>query len=471
MADIFVSYRRDDSQHAAGRLNDRIEAAFGAGRVFFDTVAIQPGEDFVDVLGAKVGACRILIAVIGPRWLEILEGRLGEANDFVRIEIAEAMRRGVRVVPVVIDGAKLPPESRLPEELKPLVRRHAVPVRADTFRSDVDQLVAFMRQYLDGPTGPAQTENRIQIAAPLVHGAPKDENGAGCFLPGNGGHEWFKDHDDGPEMVVVPAGEFVMGSPTDDAERIGSNHPHAHAVGAEEPLHLVRIDRAFAVARLALTVDEFSVFAQAARRNLPDELFTFEHGRWEVRRGRSWLRPGFAQNGRHPVVGVSWEDAQAYCAWLSQISGRPYRLLSEAEWEYVARAGTTTPFPWGRQITPALANYNGEKLYAGGGAKGIYRKSTVPVDYAGEEFRASPWGLQQMLGNVWEWTADTFHPSYVGAPSNGAAWTLGGSPSRIVRGGSWNSSPRTLRSARRHTLDQRHRNSAVGIRVARDLVY
>src|SRR5262249_12563620 len=115
MADIFVSYRRDDSQWPAGRINERLEAVFGPGRVFFATVTIPPGEDFPQVLGNRVGSCRVLLAVIGPRWLDILEARLGEPHDFVRIEIAEGLQRKVRVVPVLIDGAKPPPGARLPD--------------------------------------------------------------------------------------------------------------------------------------------------------------------------------------------------------------------------------------------------------------------------------------------------------------------------------------------------------------------
>lgn len=150
MADIFVSYRRDDSNWSAGRLNDAIAAAFGEERVFFDTVTIEPGDDFHEVLGSRVGACKVLLAVIGPKWLEILEGRTGDTNDFVRIEIAEAVRRNIRIVPVLIDGAKPPPASRLPDDIKILSRRQAVQVRADTFRGDAAQLIEFLKKFLAG---------------------------------------------------------------------------------------------------------------------------------------------------------------------------------------------------------------------------------------------------------------------------------------------------------------------------------
>ena len=230
MADIFVSYRRDDSQWPAGRINERLEAVFGAGRVFFDTVTIRPGEDFHEVLGAKVGACRVLLAVIGPRWLDLLEGRLGVSSDFVRIEIAEGLRRKVRVIPVLIDGAKPPPEGRLPDDLKALARHNAVLVRAGhTFRSDLDQLIGFLREFLDGspdgvaprasttPCPPASgsgltrmmhaEDGRIKVDAKIIHGAPD-----GWFKPGAGKTEWFKDIDIGPEIGGDSGGELVMGS-------------------------------------------------------------------------------------------------------------------------------------------------------------------------------------------------------------------------------------------------------------------
>jgi len=165
MADIFVCYRREDAQWSAGRINDSLVHAFGHGRVFFDTVTIQPGEDFVEVLGAKVGGCRVLLAVIGPNWLDILDRRRGDDNDFVRVEIAEALRRNVRIVPVLIDGARPPPAERLPVEFKPLSRRHAVPVRADTFHADVNGLIKFLREFLNAASGLNPEDARAAIDA------------------------------------------------------------------------------------------------------------------------------------------------------------------------------------------------------------------------------------------------------------------------------------------------------------------
>jgi len=190
----------------------------------------------------------------------------------------------------------------------------------------------------------------------------------------------------------------------------------------------------------------------------------------------SWRNPGFLQDDNHPVVCVHWDDVSAYVAWLSQVTGQTYRLLSEAEWEYAARAGTTTPFWWGSSIMPAQANYDGNFVYAGGGAKGEYRKATVPVG----DFEANPWGLYNVHGNVWEWCEDIWRREdiwgdgdndyYNGAPADGSAWLQGGDASRrALRGGSWQNPPQDLRSANRLWSSTDSRLGALGFRVGRTL--
>jgi hypothetical protein len=148
MSELFVSYRPEDARWAAGRICDRLLAEFGEGKVFLDTIAIEPGEDFVETIGARVEACRIVLAIIGPNWLDILRARLRQPNDYHRIELAQALKRGVRVVPLTIDEAVMPGEAELPAEIATLARRHAVPVRADTFRSDIAPLAEFLRRAL-----------------------------------------------------------------------------------------------------------------------------------------------------------------------------------------------------------------------------------------------------------------------------------------------------------------------------------
>ena len=238
--------------------------------------------------------------------------------------------------------------------------------------------------------------------------------------------ESFRDLDGGPEMVIVPAGEFWMGSK--DGE--GGD--------AERPRHKVTIPKPFAVGRYAVTFDEWDAARAAGgvSHNPSD---------------RGWGR------GRRPVIDVNWEDAQAYTKWLSSKTGQPYRLLSEAEWEYCCRAGTSTHFWWGDEISIQQANYDGNYTF-GKGSKGEYRQKTLPV----ESFQPNPWGLYQVHGNVWEWCQDCWNDNYHNAPADGSAWTTGDCSRRVLRGGSWSNNPQYLRSAdplqeRRGLPSQRYR--------------
>jgi formylglycine-generating enzyme required for sulfatase activity len=162
-------------------------------------------------------------------------------------------------------------------------------------------------------------------------------------------------------------------------------------------------------------------------------------------------------------VCVSWNDAQAYIQWINRISGKSYRLLSEAEREYAARGGTQTAFWWGDSITTSQANYSGNGSY-NGSPKGQYRQATVPVN----GFNANPYGLYNMHGNVWEWTQDCWHENYAGAPTDGSAWTTGcTSNARVLRGGSWGNGPADLRSAGRLRSNPDDRDYDDGFRLAR----
>jgi formylglycine-generating enzyme required for sulfatase activity len=246
----------------------------------------------------------------------------------------------------------------------------------------------------------------------------------------------FNECDKCPEMTVVPAGSFMMGAP--DGEQ-------GH-VATELPQHRVTIAKPFAVGRFAVTFDEWDACVADGGCN------GYSPG------DQGWGR------GQQPAINVSWDDANAYVAWLSKKTGKSYRLLSEAECEYVTRAGTTTPFWWGGSISTSQANYNGSNSY-GGGTNGEYRQKTVPVN----SFAPNPWGLYQVHGNVWDWVEDCHDDGYQGAPSNGAAWTSGDCGRHAIRGGSWHSSPQLLRSASRGWLPTDVRSSGVGFRVGRTI--
>ena len=256
-----------------------------------------------------------------------------------------------------------------------------------------------------------------------------------------------------PEMVVVPSGSYMMGSPESEAEREDD----------EGPRHRVRIAKPFAVGVYEVTRVEFGRFVRETGHSTSNACWTYEGGKWEERSGWSWRTPGFNQAESHPVVCVSWEDAQAYVRWLSGETGEAYRLLSESEWEYVARAGTTGPFHFGATLSTAQANYDGNYTY-GSGRKGRYRERTEPVG----SFPANAYGVHDVHGNVWEWVEDCWHDGYGGAPGDGRAWTVGRDCSRrVLRGGSWDYSPGGVRSAYRFRFPSGFRVNDVGFRVAR----
>ena len=168
--------------------------------------------------------------------------------------------------------------------------------------------------------------------------------------------------------------------------------------------------------------------------------------------------------GRQPVINVNWEDAQAYVAWLSEKTGLPYRLLSEAEWEYVARGGTQTPFHTGETITPQQANYYSRYSYRGGRI-GKPREQSVSVG----RFQPNAFGLHDVHGNVWEWVQDCWNMNYADAPRDGQAWEAGDCSQGVARGGSWYYAPDILRSASRERYSIDFRNNTGGFRVARTM--
>jgi formylglycine-generating enzyme required for sulfatase activity len=233
---------------------------------------------------------------------------------------------------------------------------------------------------------------------------------------------------DWPDLVTMPPGRFRMGSPDEEPGHEDSEYPVREVV----------IARPFALGRMPVTFAQWDRFAGATGGwRPPDE---------------GWGR------GARPVVNVSWTDAMAYCAWLSARTGRRVRLPSEAEWEYAARAGSGSAYPWGAEIRWGLANGMEAGVAEGG-------QCTTPVG----AFPPNAFGLHDMMGNVWEWVADCWNSFYVGAPCDGSAWLSGDCERRVLRGGSWADVPRLLRCAARNRNGRDFRCNDYGFRVAADL--
>ena len=268
---------------------------------------------------------------------------------------------------------------------------------------------------------------------------------------------------DYPNMLPVPAGQFSMGCSKGWDDVVGGCRDN------EYPAHVVTV-KTFELAQHEVTVGQYRRFTDESGYQTAAE--EDDRGcviadpnssapRWIMDKASNWRSPGFAeQNDLHPVVCIARKDAEAYITWLNKVTQKQYRLPTKAEWEYAVRAGTATPFYWGSQVDHSLANMKG---ITGGDSW----KYTSPVG----SFPANDFGLQDMLGNAWEWVSDCWHESYVAAPSDGSAWNANCNGNGLItrRGGAWDAQPKSNRSSYRNFAGETDRSQSYGFRVAHDL--
>ncbi|MEQ1618766.1 MAG: SUMF1/EgtB/PvdO family nonheme iron enzyme [Terricaulis sp.] len=252
----------------------------------------------------------------------------------------------------------------------------------------------------------------------------------------------FRDGEGLPLLVTIQPGKFTMGSPPNEKDRFDD----------EGPQREVRIEYPLAVGKFPVTVGEWKKFIAATGHDTGSSAYIWDGKEWKDTPGRGWASPGFPHDDGHPVTCVNWNDSEAFTAWIAKLTGQNYRLLSEAEWEYACRAGTTSRYACGDQITSAQANFNQDK----GG--------TTPVG----AYPANKFGLHDMHGNVWEWVRDFYAGSYAGLPSDGSANETKSS-NRVYRGGSWYDGPQGLRSAKRVRSAPMGRVNDLGFRLARTI--
>ncbi|MFM6094115.1 MAG: formylglycine-generating enzyme family protein [Dolichospermum sp.] len=233
-------------------------------------------------------------------------------------------------------------------------------------------------------------------------------------------------------MIAIPGGTFIMGSPE------GEKRSRVH----ERPQHEVTV-KSFSMSKYPVTQKQWRAVAALEKVNIDLK-----------------SDPSYFKGNNRPVECVSWSHAQEFCARISQIENKTYRLPTEAQWEYACRAGTTTPFYFGETITTDLANYDGNYTY-GDETKRVDRQQTTGVG----SFPSNPFGLYDMHGNVWEWCQNTWHENYEGAPIDGSDWTSQGNSRRVLRGGSWYDIPRNCRSASRNWDIAGLGNNGNGFRV------
>ena len=315
---------------------------------------------------------------------------------------------------------------------------------ATDFDTSVIQLAALSRAGVDSEVLEAMTRASAatRLAPPQVAArrspAPSPQPGPTSlpptspepvFQPGQTFSDALSSGGQGPEMVVIPAGRFYMGCVSGQ-----------DCYDDEMPIHGVTIPQAFAVSKYEVTFEDY-------------DRFTYPNRVDDVGWGR----------GSRPVINVSWDDAQEYVAWLSGQTGQTYRLLSEAEWEYVARAGSSTAYSWGNDIGTNRANCCDE--FENLGVCSDQWEFTAPAG----SFAANAFGVHDMHGNVWEWVEDCWNDSYAGATADGSAWRSADCSRRVLRGGSWNVVPWYLRSAYRFWITTGNRLVDFGFRVARTL--
>ena len=272
-----------------------------------------------------------------------------------------------------------------------------------------------------------EARKEVPLQAPAAHKQDKPILTQPVLSAGKVFREHLKSGGEGPEMVVVPAGWFRMGD------------VQGGRLKDEIPVRTVRI-QPFAIGRYEVTFDEYDRFAPATKRQLPND--------------QRWGR------GRRPIINVSWREAVEYAKWLSEQTGRRYRLPTETEWEYAARAGTETAYWWGKDFVKEMANCSG--------CGSQWNKQTSPVG----SFKPNPFGLYDMVGNVWEPVDDCWHGDYNGAPADGSAWKEAGGgkcAQRVLRGGSWTNIPRYLRSSVRAVYDLGARSDVTGFRLVQDI--
>jgi formylglycine-generating enzyme required for sulfatase activity len=520
MSTVFISYRRENTAGEARALFNDLVARLGEKSVFMDVDSIALGRDFRSVLQETTASCDLMLVLIGRNWAEAQDekGRIRLENpvDYVRLEIESALKRDIVVTPVLVQGAHMPGPEDLPAEIRNLAYRNAFELSHNLWESDVQEMVR--RLGLDGPAhgrhinpialpksarapsgsrdisaAPATLQAEPQggllarrarptrrqilgaaalaiagtglgIAAPWIgrlmskpslriinfDAASVDERGirdppekysAAIFTETLGSSS-------GLDMVSIPAGSFTMGSPADEPERQPNEGPQHHVMIAS-----------FFIGASPVTQAQWSAVVSAHPDRIHRDLDP---------------NPSFFRGIDLPVESITWYQAEEFCLRLAAITGRSYRLPTEAEWEYACRAGTTTPFNVGPTITPDLANYcgtggavcgatdgrsvasdvyYGQKYGSGAygqGPLGIFRGTTTRAG----TFPPNRFGLYDMHGNVWEYCLDIVTANYADVPRDGTAHLAGPEDSeRILRGGSWSHNPAICRSAYRDSID------------------
>jgi formylglycine-generating enzyme required for sulfatase activity len=532
MNKVFISYRRENTAGEARALFNDLVERLGEDSVFMDVDSIALGRDFRSALQETTASCDLMLVLIGRNWADARdEGgrvRLENPADYVRLEVEAGLKRDIVVTPVLVQGAHMPAPEDLPAEIRDLAYRNGFELSHNRWESDVGEMVRRLdlrgtagghpvkpdalkqsaRSHDDVTAGPAilQAEPQhgllgrrirltrrqalgaaalaavgigVAIAAPSIRRLmskpsmrtvsfdtatvdqkgvrnPPERYSALVFTEAVGPGS-------GLEMVSIPGGSFTMGSPADEPQRQPNEGPQHHVTLAH-----------FSIGASPVTQAQWSAVVMAHPGKIHRDLDP---------------SPSFFKGIDLPVESITWNQADEFCLRLAEITGRAYRLPSEAEWEYACRAGTLTPFNFGPTIIPDLANYcgtggavcgdsygksiasdvyNDVKYQSGAyglGPAGVFRATTTRPG----TFPPNRFGLYDMHGNVWEYCLDKWAESYANTPRDGSAYLSGPRDStRLLRGGSWSHNPALCRSAYRDLIapGEAGWQGRIGLRVA-----
>ena len=409
--DVFLAHNSKDKPEVIKIANKLRE---GGLNPWLDKEQIFAGDNIQEVVFQGISRSKVGAFFISQNRLGAFQRNL-ELGAIIQFFL-EKKEKGFRVIPIL-----LPDISDIPDELYHLKQWAWIRFTNSNVEEDKEALQDLIRG-IRGREEVIPTPQPGSIINQKINRIPKNAEyfaqdlGNGVIL----------------EMVAIPGGTFIMGSPENEEGRISY----------ESPQHQVTVPPFF-MGKYPVTQKQWRAVAALGKVNIDLK-----------------SDPSYFKGDNLPVESVSWNDAQEFCARLSRMANKTYRLPSEAEWEYACRGGTTTPFYCGETISTDLANYNRNYTY-GQGQKGQYREKTTEVGI----FPANPFGLYDMCGNVWEWCEDNWHDNYVNAPTDGSAWTSLSSEYKLLRGGSWGDFPRNCRSASRNNAYPDDGDYSAGFRL------
>jgi len=349
MTKIFISYRRDDSAYVTDTVYEHMARHFGSENVFLDVGSIPMGVDFRQYLSEQVAAHDVMLVMIGPAWANIMRERAKQANDFVRIEIESALQQNKFIIPVLVMNATMPDFSELPESIGDLQWRNSATVRRQPdLENDCNRIAQGIRQYSQSTGLPTFDDEVVSAPVPLTSSGTIRQK---------------------PEIKSI----------------------------MPRPFEWIEIpDKGYSIAKYPITNAQYSLFL--ASRGYYESKWWTEFG-WRLREQYGWFEPRYWQDSRwnsleHPVVGISWYEAVAFCVWLSDITGEPIMLPTDEQWLFAARGNDEIDYPWGNEWNCGNCNNSVHPCHS--------RGSTSVNKY--ESRGASLFGVADMAGNVSEWS-------------------------------------------------------------------